>query len=349
MKGNQQKQINAEKPNSLKPFSSFARRRRPTPTKAFNTYWRFAAERQKVFMARVHGNSHPWTSDQILQNHKFTNAYRASDRVSQYLIKHVIYSEVISERDVLFRTLLFKLFNKIDTWKLLEEQLGPIHLATFSPDRFGSILNKALNSGGKIYNAAYIMPSGPKKKYKGKRKHEFHLQLLENLFKTSFPEKIIESRSMAEAFSRLLQVETFGNFLAYQFITDINYSDIVNFSELEFVVPGPGALDGIRKCFSDIGEYAPADVIRMMADEQKEHFSRLNIDFPSLWGRDLQLIDCQNLFCETDKYARIAHPEISGVSGRTKIKQKFFSQSAVPTPWYPPKWGLNDRIQTNQK
>jgi hypothetical protein len=29
----------------------------------------------------------PWTSDPIIQVHKFTNAYRAADRVSQYLIK----------------------------------------------------------------------------------------------------------------------------------------------------------------------------------------------------------------------------------------------------------------------
>ena len=50
---------------------------------------------------------------------------------------------------------------------------------------------------------------------------------------------------------------------------------------------------------------------------------RLGLEFRSLWGRRLQLIDCQNLFCEVDKYARVRHPEVVGVSGRTRIKQKY--------------------------
>ena len=48
------------------------------------TFWRFAAERQAIFFRRFHGEPCPWTDDTILQEHKFTNAYRASDRVSQY-------------------------------------------------------------------------------------------------------------------------------------------------------------------------------------------------------------------------------------------------------------------------
>jgi len=43
--------------------------------------------------------------------------------VSQYLIKRVIYSGTYDERDTVFRILLFKLFNKTETWKLLEKSL----------------------------------------------------------------------------------------------------------------------------------------------------------------------------------------------------------------------------------
>ena len=58
----------------------------------------------------------------------------------------------------------------------------------------------------------------------------------------------------------------------------------------------------------------------------------------------MQLIDCQNLFCEVDKYARVAHPEAAGLTGRTRIKQKFAAQAQPIQFWYPPKWGINDRI-----
>jgi hypothetical protein len=41
------------------------------------------------------------------------------------------------------------------------------------------------------------------------------------------------------------------------------------------------------------------------------------------------------------KYARVAHPDIEGESGRTRIKQKY-TPRLMPIPqWYPPKWALN--------
>ena len=45
-----------------------------------------------------------------------------------------------------------------------------------------------------------------------------------------------------------------------------------------------------------------------MAENQEDEFARRGIEFQTLWGRPLQLIDCQNLFCEVDKYARVYHP-----------------------------------------
>ncbi|MBZ0092159.1 MAG: hypothetical protein K8F27_08060, partial [Sulfuricellaceae bacterium] len=66
--------------------------------------------------------------------------------------------------------------------------------------------------------------------------------------------------------------------------------------------------------------------------------------FKTLWGRQLQLIDCQNIFCETDKYARVKFPEILGQSKRTRIKQTFQMKLGKLEPWYPPKWDINNRI-----
>jgi len=68
------------------------------------------------------------------------------------------------------------------------------------------------------------------------------------------------------------------------------------------------------------------------------------LPFRNLWGRRLQLIDCQNLFCEVDKYARVRHPEVAGLSGRSRIKQVFEASSDRLSVWYPPKWGLNEII-----
>jgi hypothetical protein len=149
---------------------------------------------------------------------------------------------------------------------------------------------------------------------------------------------------MEDAFRLLKAYPSLGDFLAYQYVTDLNYSPLTRFSEREFVCAGPGAKDGIRKCFLDTAGYSESDLIKMMADRQEAEFARLGLQFQSLWGRPLQFIDCQNLFCEVDKYARLAHPEIAGLSGRTRIKQKFRSTGTIPHPFYPPKWEINDRM-----
>src|SRR5580658_3934631 len=96
-------------------------------TKVYDTFWKFAVERQEIFFRRARGEPPPWTSDLILAEHKFTNAYRATDRTSQYLIRKVIYRGDQSPKEVFFRCMLFKIFNRISTWELLEAQLGEVN------------------------------------------------------------------------------------------------------------------------------------------------------------------------------------------------------------------------------
>lgn len=320
----------------------FVRRREPSPSVVFDTYWRFATERQNVYMKRVQGAREPWTSDPIIRQYKFTNAYRAADRVSQYLIRNVIYDKDRDVTDTVMRILLFKLFNKIDTWELLSDTLGEVNASTFSVARLDKVLSAAMNAGASIYSAAYIMPSGPAAVRKP-RKHLMHLELIRNILKQRLPERLV-GLNMKAAFDLLHALPGIGPFLAYQFIIDLNYSAHFQMSEMEFVVPGPGARDGLRKCFVNLGDYTEADVIRWVADRQDYEFSCRGLQFTSLWGRPLQLIDCQNLFCEVDKYARVKHPEIGGLSGRTRIKQKFVPSGRPTQPFFPPKWRINDRI-----
>lgn len=316
------------------------------PTIVYDTYWKFAAERQEVFFRKLKGESAPWTNDYVISNYKFTNAYRASDRTSQYLIKNVIYRSDLPQTldEVFFRILLFKVFNKIETWELLEKELGDITYEGYSFDQYDQILTQASSQGTSIYSAAYIMPSGGKL-LGHTRKHRNHLELIQKMIANDLPKKLSDAPNMHIGFDLLRSYPTIGDFLAYQFITDINYSEITNFSEMSFVIPGPGALDGIRKCFKDLGGLNEPEIIKFMTDNQQSEFRRLGLEFKPLFGRPLQLIDCQNLFCEVDKYSRVIHPEIAGISGRTRIKQKYASKNTSICYWYPPKWGINSAVK----
>jgi hypothetical protein len=282
-----------------------------------------------------------------MQRHKFTNAYRASDRVSQFLIRHVIYGPIYrdleSPAETVFRILLFKLFNKIETWQRLESRLGPLTLSSYRYDLYDAILTKALEGGERLYSAAYIMPAAPRPSGET-RKHRSHLQLLAFMLGDGLVERLQEAPNMQAAFHVLRSYPSLGDFLAYQFVTDLNYAPFLEFSEMEFVVPGPGARDGLSKCFKSFGGISEIEAIRIVTDLQEVMFEQLGLVFRSLWGRRLQLVDCQNLFCEVSKYARLFHPEIVGLSGRTRIKQQFQATGPIRDVWYPPKWGLNERI-----
>ena len=333
----------AHSPRTIQLPMAFTRLTPAVPSPVFETYWRFAAERQQVFFRRWAGTLSPWTDDPILRTYKFTNAYRAADRVSQFLIRHVIYQGDSAPEEVFFRIILFKLFNRIDTWELLCAALGEITWADFDFDRYTTVLESVMARGTAIFSAAYMMPSGGTA-YRDPIKHRNYLRLLQRMLVDEVPRRLQDLSSMREGFELLRSYPMIGDFLAYQYITDLNYSSLTDFTEMEFTVPGPGARSGIRKCFHSTGELTEAEIIRVMAEEQEEHFHRLGLEFRSLWGRPLQLIDCQNLFCEVDKYARVAHPDIAGVGDRTRIKQTFRPQQASIDYWFPPKWGITNEI-----
>ena len=154
---------------------------------------------------------------------------------------------------------------------------------------------------------------------------------------------IVKAKSLEEIFHIIESYPLLGKFMAYQLATDINYSEVINFDENSFTIAGPGAERGINKCFIDTEGKSYADVIYWMTENQENEFQRLGLNFQSLWGRPLQAIDCQNLFCETDKYCRAAFPDLK--SNRKKIKAKFTATPQLIDYFYPPKWCINDKVQ----
>ena len=304
----------------------------------YDLYWYFAYERQNIFIKKLNGEKAPWTDDPILQEYKFCNSYRVNDRVSQFLLKNVIYNDKeYSKEDMLFRIILFKLFNKEDTWSLLLNEFGDITLKDFDMKKYSKVLETAKENGIVIYNDAYI--SCANKAFNYDRKHDNHLALLDKMFKVDkVQNKLLNCKKMEEAFNILKRYPLIGNFMAYQLITDINYSDIVDWKENEFTVAGPGSLRGIKKCFINKGNMTNEDIIKYMYEHQDEEFKRLKLDFKRIGNRELQLIDCQNIFCELDKYLRQAIPDLK--SNRTKIKKKYSPKNNKIDYMYPPKWNI---------
>lgn len=310
------------------------------PTAVFDTYWRFAAERQAIFYRRLQGCPSVLTTDPVLRAHRFTNAYRVVDRVSQYLIRQVQYRPDRSQqpKELFFRTMLFKAFNRIDTWEAIEARVGPITWANTPMNKIKTVLDDRHARGVRNYSPAYIVPSPP---FGHARKHANHLALLARMMEDRTPDRLRQAPSLRSVYEQLLTYPGLGPFLAFQAAIDLNYSDLLDFDENDFVVAGPGALDGIAKCFTNVGGHSAERIIEGMVEHQDREFDRLGLRFQALPGRKLHLIDCQNLFCEISKYARVAHPEVAGTSGRLRIKQLYRPDSEpIPPLAFPSRWKI---------
>ena len=215
------------------------------------------------------------------------------------------------------------------------KKFDDITLKTFNMKEYSKTLENAISNGEKIYNDAYI--SCANKAFGYDRKHDNHLALINKIFIVDKSyQKIKNAKTMEEAFNIIRSYPLIGNFMAYQLVTDINYSEVVNWSEDEFTVAGPGSERGIKKCFIDKGKMSNEDIIRYMYENQEKEFKRLNLDFKPIGNRKLQLIDCQNIFCELDKYCRQAIPDLK--SNRTKIKKRYVPKTTKIEYMYPPKW-----------
>lgn len=321
------------------PLSVLSKKSAPVPGPAWDLYWVFAHRRMEVFWNRLEGRPAPWTDDPVIAAHRFAHCYRVLDRASQFLLKNVQAAGPQDPENLFFRTLLFKLFNLPSTWRALEEKLGTLDARSFLPERYAEALS-TVSKISPIYSSAYVMPAlggrGPRSKARA------HLALLSRLLSEGFPEKIAAAKSLRESFSLLRSVPGFGDFLAYQFAIDLNYSGLTEFPEMEFVVPGPGAKSGLAKCFRSLGDYSEAEAIWRACERQDAEFRARGLPWRPLPGRPLQLIDCQNLFCETDKYCRAALPGAAGKGGRTHIKRGYDAPRALPAekPVFPASWDV---------
>ncbi len=305
----------------------------------FKYYFYFIQERMNMFW-RKFDNSKILTEDPILQEYKFTNVYRACDRVSQYLIRNVISkdSTKYSAEDMLLRILVFKVFNRINTWEYLEE-VSPISLASFDVKELSQLLTKRQKSMP-IFSNAYMMTGSHSKYVHLSTKHQVWLQMIEDEFISEHGfSKILNSCSMLDVYNLLRTYPLIGDFLAYQYTIDFNYSSYLNFDENSFVKAGIGAVRGIKKCFVSYGK-SYEDAIRYTYDHFEELQQRYGYtDFRPLPGREPKLIDLQNCFCETDKYLRAAMPELKVENVR--IKQRYKSTAKNIDFYFPVDWDVS--------
>ncbi|KAH7343970.1 hypothetical protein B0J17DRAFT_703728 [Rhizoctonia solani] len=310
-------------------------------------YW--IHERHELFLRRLEGHPPPWTKDVILRNHRFTNVSRTYDRATQFLINRVINVGDQTHQELFFRTVLFRLFNRISTYEYLERRCGPLTIANFDITRWSAALSKLQNEGNSLYTGAYQI-NWPNfgAETANKPSHEKHFILIKHMLDDELPEGIKRCIRLREAFERILAYPSCGQFISYQLALDLNMLPEVNYNQDAWAPVGPGSMRGLLKMFGPGVKGIENEAMLYLLSIQDQHWRRLGVDMdrpihgPGLCPPRIGLPEIEHGLCEVDKYSRMRHPKIALGGGRVPkaIKHRFKEEFAMQpvTRDLPLKW-----------
>lgn len=222
-------------------------------------------ERTSIYYKKEILNLPPyWTDDEILRKYKFVNTKRTWDRETKWLIDNVINNNNLSYENKILNSFLFRVINKSSTLIMLN---GPFDFFNIDLKHINLDIREQLNKISKndssyvFFSAAYIL-GGPKvnfgkflEKNEGNIEKNMVIRMIKFVFyqKYSIVSGVQRAKNQYEVFNHLRSYSGIGNFLAYQIFVDLTYIDIFPFTEMNFVVSGPGCERGINWIFQDRG------------------------------------------------------------------------------------------------
>lgn len=287
-------------------------------------------ERQLIWKRRfLDGKEKPWTTDKIFQDYKFTNVYRELDRSSQWQIKNIILDNSLNERNLIWKTIVYRYFNNPDTFELSKQlgfnwRNGIPNIEDYDEDEFLLFLQQVRKRIGNPFTNAYYINSTWSK---GMGRDEAYARkalpllrsninrLIEIVHTANTPEEIIEF---------LCTLSGVANFIAHEFYQDFTYisrytdREFMKFTQNDYINVGNGASLGIRLIFPNLkgikrqkqGIY----VLRDLAEEQLAEISRNSEPMPYLyWDKkrgeyyvndecNITLHQIEMWLCEFSKY-----------------------------------------------
>lgn len=279
---------------------------------AIKQFFYYVLTRHDIQMKKESGLPYPWTDDKILSENSFTCNRRIDDRTTKWLLNNITNNSELSFDDRFWRTLIFRLYNKIETAEL-------IGLAN---ENFWSKFDENLvlldNYSKDPYTRAYSTRSY---KYRFRQSQDkwkssvlSYIKSLKNFYDSYPPSYIPDEclRTPKDCFDWLCKIPGIGDFLGMQLLIDIMYlpETPYNINSNLFVIAGPGAQVGIDFILKNNSKVDYESVLRYI----QEHFEELCQEFYdktfkySKIKNDLHdlnaycITDIQNLFCEYGKY-----------------------------------------------
>lgn len=276
----------------------------PAPESLF---WYWIAERHAIFLRRQSGKPKPWTTDPIFRGYKFTNPFRENDRGTVWLRENFLQPHKDDSPELLaFNICWYRMFN----WWGTGEYLG--WQTDWDAPR---IIQKLNNKPGQVFTGAHIVYSTP-----GLPKIDAIADVCTHLWHvcntSAFQSICAVQRSLEQAFYILKTVHCVGGFMAYEMVSDMRHTKLLENATdiMTWANPGPGARRGLQRL--EMPYKSDTEAIESM----RELLSRANLtntDYSGSIAVDLryedypviEMRDIEHSLCEFDKYCRVKFGE----------------------------------------
>lgn len=329
-----------------------------------NAFFSYARERHSIYLRRQAGLPRAdWTQDKILQEYRFCNIFRELDTTTIWLREHVR-DPLRSKPEVLLAVVLFRWFNRIKTGEAIFQQtdlIGCVNGCTawesaLNFEHTADLKRAILSYCGK---GPYVTGSYIIKTRDGMDKLSGVLWCIKNFMTASVPfhtgttqgnnnwlqaaKQLLEWKderphTLEHVWKWLLKFPYLGDFMAYEIVTDLRYTDLLcNAPDImTWANPGPGAMRGLNRIHGrDLDKKLPkTHYIKEMQDllvfsqlptmwPQYTHDeistgsytldkSSLGLGLFPMW--DMRTVE--HTLCEFDKYQRV-------LLGQGAPRQKF--------------------------
>lgn len=273
-------------------------------------FFAYARERHRIHVLKSSGVKPPWSDDPIFQEWRFCNVFREDDKTTAWFRENVRDYLAERPRDVLFSTMLFRWFNRIETG---EKILRLLRKARWNPEE----LRTNLNTCFPLVTGAYIIKTPA-----GMKKLEGIIWCMEQAvpFLSMLARQMRDDASLQTAWKLIRSLPYLGNFMSYEIVTDLRHTCLLrDATDINlWASPGPGAAKGLGYLWDDPDKYNYNSAIhRECMNADMAHLlslSRKLENWSPSWPR-WEAREVEHTLCE---YAKFVKARAGG-----KLKQRY--------------------------
>lgn len=306
-----------------------------------NLYFEAMYERQLMWKRKVVDKlPAPWTKDKtFLQFKTFANVYRELDDSAQWCIRHIILDSTLDTKNIVWKVLVYRLFNKAATFEL-SSYIWPNGIPDYSKydsyekERFINFMNALKALDAKPFTNAYTVASSfaPGETWVNAFAGVLMPYIHENIDFIMDACLIAENPTdIIDALKELPGISTFMSNEIYQdlmYVTRFTNHKIFQFVENDWVNVGPGSSLGLRVIFPNLitktqqrqgiyklKEMAPKKLeeIATAHGEPMPYVKWNDVDskYDIISDCNLTLCQIEDWLCEWSRYWRM-HLKVSG-------------------------------------